>query len=43
VREFRDDTPRTMAGVIARALEKQRERRWQTAGEMREALEGPGT
>lgn len=38
VREFRDDTPRTLAGLIARALEKERERRWQTAGEMLDAL-----
>jgi serine/threonine-protein kinase len=38
VREFREDTPRTLAGVIARALEKEREQRWQTAGEMRDAL-----
>jgi eukaryotic-like serine/threonine-protein kinase len=38
VREFREDTPRGLAGVIARALEKERDRRWGTAGEMREAL-----
>jgi len=38
VREFRDDTPRTLAGAIARALEKDRDRRWQSARDMREAL-----
>jgi serine/threonine-protein kinase len=38
VREFREDTPRALAGAIARALEKERERRWQTAEEMRAAL-----
>jgi serine/threonine-protein kinase len=38
VREFRQDTPRTLAGAIARALEKERDRCWQTAREMSEVL-----
>jgi len=38
VREFRSDTPPTLADVIARALRKDPAERWQTAMEMREAL-----
>jgi hypothetical protein len=41
VREFRSETPRTLAGVIARALEKERDRRWASALAMRDALERP--
>jgi len=38
VRELRADTPATLAATIARALNKEREQRWGTAEEMREAL-----
>jgi serine/threonine-protein kinase len=38
VRTLRDETPAALAAAIARALEKDRHRRWQTAAEMREAL-----
>ncbi len=41
VREFRSETPRTLAGVIARALEKERDQRWASALAMRDALEPP--
>jgi eukaryotic-like serine/threonine-protein kinase len=40
VREFRRDAPTNLAAAIARALEKDPDDRWQTAHEMREALEG---
>jgi post-segregation antitoxin (ccd killing protein) len=38
VRGYRADTPAPMAQAIARALEKDPARRWQTAQEMGEAL-----
>ncbi len=38
VRTFRADTPEPLASAIGRALEKDRELRWRTAGEMRAAL-----
>jgi serine/threonine protein kinase len=38
VRSLRPDTPRTLAVGIERALEKERDRRWPTAAEMREAI-----
>jgi serine/threonine-protein kinase len=38
VRESREDTPPGLAAAIARALEKDRESRWATAREMREAI-----
>jgi serine/threonine-protein kinase len=38
VREFRAETPETLAATIARALNKEREQRWGTAQEMKEAL-----
>ena len=38
VRAFRADTPPALAEAIARALEKDRERRWQSAEEMQAAL-----
>jgi serine/threonine-protein kinase len=38
VRGWRDDTPPALAEAISRALEKDRDRRWATAREMREAL-----
>lgn len=38
VRERREDTPPELAAAIARALEKDRERRWATAREMRDAI-----
>lgn len=38
VRERRDDTPPALAAAIARALEKDRTRRWPTAREMRDAI-----
>jgi serine/threonine-protein kinase len=38
VRTLRDDTPVGLADMIARALEKDPAKRWQTAMEMREAL-----
>ena len=38
VRAFRADTPPALAEAIGRALEKDRERRWQTAEEMHAAL-----
>lgn len=38
VRESREDTPPGLAAAIARALEKDREHRWGTAMEMREAI-----
>ena len=38
VRTFRADTPAPLATAIGRALEKDRDLRWRTAGEMREAL-----
>jgi serine/threonine-protein kinase len=42
VRERREDTPPALAAAIARALEKDRERRWATAREMREAIGNVG-
>jgi serine/threonine-protein kinase len=39
VRQFRKDTPAPLAAAIARALEKDRARRWPSAGEMRQAVE----
>lgn len=39
VRELCEDTPPLLAQAIARALEKDRERRWATAAEMRAAIE----
>jgi serine/threonine protein kinase len=42
VREFRADVPEPLATVVDRALAGQRERRWQTAHEMRQALEPSG-
>ena len=39
VRKKRTEVSKALAKVIARALEKDRSRRWQTATEMREALE----
>jgi hypothetical protein len=38
VRAFRADTPPGLADAIGRALEKDRDLRWRTAGEMRAAL-----
>ena len=38
VRVHRADTPESLAAVIARAMQKDREGRWQTAAEMAEAL-----
>lgn len=38
IEEHRPDLPRPIAGVIERALETQRERRWKTADAMRRAL-----
>jgi hypothetical protein len=38
VRERRTDTPPGLAAAIARALEKERGRRWATALEMRTAI-----
>jgi serine/threonine-protein kinase len=38
VRERREDTPAGLATAIARALEKDRERRWGTARDMRDAI-----
>jgi serine/threonine-protein kinase len=38
VRQFRKDTPPTVAEVLARATANRREDRWQSAREMREAL-----
>jgi len=38
IRGLRRDVPKELATVIARALAKVREERWQTAGEMRAAL-----
>ena len=38
VRRLRDDTPRPLADAIGKALEKDPRDRWQTAGEMLEAL-----
>jgi len=38
VRERREDTPPALAAAIARSLEKDRERRWATAREMRDAI-----
>ena len=40
LRSLRPDTPRELAGGIARALEKAPEARWQTAAAMRESLAG---
>ena len=40
VRELRPDTPTRLAEAIARSLEKDPKRRWQTAKEMREAVGG---
>jgi serine/threonine protein kinase len=34
VRTFRDDAPADLAAAISRSLEKERSKRWQTAGEM---------
>jgi hypothetical protein len=42
VREFRADVPEPLATVVDRALAGPRERRWQTAHEMRQALEPSG-
>ncbi len=38
LRSLRRDTPKPLAAAVARALAKSRAERWQTAGEMREAL-----
>jgi serine/threonine-protein kinase len=40
VRQFRKDTPAALAGAIARALAKERDRRWPSATEMRNAVSG---
>lgn len=40
VRERREDTPPELAAAIARSLEKDRERRWATARDMRDAIAG---
>jgi serine/threonine protein kinase len=40
VRTLREDTPTVVAAAIDRALAKDPAARWQTAGEMREALQG---
>lgn len=42
VRSFRPDAPAPLAAAIARALAKTRAERWQTASEMRRALEPCG-
>ncbi len=39
VSRFRKDAPESLAGLVARALKKEREDRWQTASEMAKALE----
>ena len=39
VRQFRKDTPAPLADMIARALKKDRDERWKSAGEMRQAVE----
>lgn len=39
VRQLREDTPRPLADAIGRALEKEPRDRWQSAGEMLDALE----
>ena len=38
IRSLRRDVPKALSPVLARALAKQREERWQTAGEMASAL-----
>ncbi len=38
VTEFRSDVPEALAQVVCRALKKDREERWQSAAEMREAV-----
>jgi serine/threonine protein kinase len=43
VRRRRRDTPGKLAKVVARALAKNRQDRWQTAAEMRDALAACGT
>jgi serine/threonine-protein kinase len=38
VTEFREDAPEPLVALIGRALEKERENRWQTAAEMMAAI-----
>ena len=38
VTEFRKDAPEPLVALIGRALEKEREDRWQTAAEMMAAI-----
>jgi serine/threonine-protein kinase len=40
VRQFRKDTPAPLAGAIARALEKDRRKRWESAADMWKAVGG---